>query len=259
MAPFKLSVLPVIILVGVVLGALGYLLGSLITSGTAGARAIAEKGPGSMYEQPIPVADFTLTDQTGQPFTLSQTRGKIVLMAFLYTSCGDVCPYLALKMKIALEQLGPDAKNVELVAVDTDPERDTVKVLADYSKDLGLYDRWHIVTGTPQAMSTVYKNLKVTVIKSADDEAQESVKNANELGITLPSKDDADSYVIGLSDEEITVGSRVARKFYGGYQIMHSAPFWVIDQEGNLRTALDFNATPAQLVEGVKAYLKPKS
>jgi cytochrome oxidase Cu insertion factor (SCO1/SenC/PrrC family) len=252
----KLSAWPIIVLVAVVLGGLGYVLGSLLSAGNAGARAIAEKGPGSVYDQPVPVADFTLTDQKGQPFSLSSTKGKIVIMAFLYTHCGDVCPYLALKMKIALEQLGEDAKKVELVAIDTDPERDTVPVLAAYSRDLDLYDTWHIVTGNAQQMKKVYQDLKITVLKSDDATAQESAKNANELGITLPSKTDADSYVVGLNDTEIRAGSTVARKYYGGYQIVHSAPFWVVDAQGNLRTSLDFSATPAQLVEGVRAYLK---
>ncbi len=254
--PFKRSTWPVIILVAVVLGGLGYVLGSILSAGGAGARAVAEKGPGSVYDQPVPVTDFTLIDQKGQPFTFSSTKGKIVVMAFLYTHCGDVCPYLALKMKIALEQLGEDAKKVELVAIDTDPERDTVPVLAAYSKDLDLYDTWHIVTGSTGQMKKVYQDLKITVLKSEDSVAQESAKNGSELGITLPSKNDADSYIAGLNDIEIRAGSNIARKYYGGYQIVHSAPFWVIDGQGNLRTSLDFSATPAQLVEGVKAYFK---
>ena len=256
MAKFKISTVPIVILFAVVLGGLGYVLGSLLSAGSAGARAIAEKGPGAVYDQPVPIADFTLPDQTGKPFTFSSAKGKIVLMAFVYTHCGDVCPYLALKMKIALEQLGDQAKDVELVAVDTDPERDTVSVLASYSKDLGLYDSWHVVTGSPAEMKKVYTDLKITVFKSDDSVAQESAKNAKDLGISLPSKTDADSYVNGLNDADITTGSNVARKYYGGYQIVHSAPFWVVDAAGNLRTSLDFSATPAQLVEAVRAYLK---
>ncbi len=244
----KISTVLIVVLTGVVLGGLGYFIGSLPWGSTRAAS-------GADSEQAVLVADFTLTDQTGRPFTFSSAKGKIVLMSFIYTHCGDVCPYLSLKMKIALEQLGDDAKNVELVAIDTDPARDTVPVLAAYSRDLGLYDTWHIVTGTPDEMKTVYQQLKITVLKSDDSKTQNSTK-AVDQGTARQTKNDTDSYINGLNDAEIHAGSTVARKYYGGYQIVHSAPFWVIDGQGNLRASLDFSATPAQLVEGVKAYLK---
>lgn len=252
----KISTLSVIILAAVGLGGLGYLLEASLSAGSAGTRSIVQQGERSVYDQPVPIQDFTLTDQTGRPFTLSSARGKIVLMAFVYTHCGDVCPYLAIKMKLALERLGDRAKDVELVAVDTDPERDTVGVLAKYSKALGLYDQWHVVTGSVAEMKQVYQSLKITVIKSDDSSAQQSVENAGGPGITPPPRTDADSYIAGLSDAEIQAGSDVARQFYGGYQIVHSAPFLVIDTDGNLRTSLDFSATPAQLADGVNTYLK---
>jgi cytochrome oxidase Cu insertion factor (SCO1/SenC/PrrC family) len=244
-----------IVLAGVVLGGLGYVLTSLLSAENAGAGSISDKTNPSAYEQSVPVSDFTLTDQTGQPFTLSSTKGKIVLMAFLYTHCGDVCPYLALKMRLALERLGDQAKNVELVAVDTDPERDTVPVLAAYSKDLGLYDTWHIVTGTDVQMKAVYQQLKITVLKTSDV-AGSGLKGTDAKPAAVPAKSSADSYVAGLDDAEIHAGSAVARKYFGGYQIVHSAPFWILDAHGDLRTSLDFSATPAQLVESLQVYLK---
>lgn len=250
----KFSTLSVIILVGVVLGSVGYLLGTLVVTGTSG-TAVAKSGAGSVYETPIPVADFTLSDQTGAPFTLSSTRGKVVIMTFLFTHCGDVCPFSALKMRQALETLGVQASEVELVVVSTDPERDTIPVVAEYSKDLGLYDTWHYVTGEVAALQKVYKDLKITVIKADEEVVLETEKSASELGIDLPSKDNADSPLYGLTDEQIAVGGTVAKKYAGGYNIAHSAPFWIIDRQGLIRSSLDVTATPVQLVEAVKAYL----
>ncbi len=252
----KPSTLSIIILTGVVLGAVGYLLGTLATSGPAVAKS--SQGPGSAYDTPVPVADFTLTDQTGKPFTFSSTRGKVVVMAFLFTHCGDVCPFSAIKMRLALDQLGEAAGQVELVVVDTDPERDTVSVLADYSRQLGLYDRWHMVTGPLADMQKLYKALKITVIKAQDDDVEATVKNAQDLGISLPQKDKTDSPLFGLSDSQVLEGGKVAKTFSGGYQIAHSAPFWVVDTNGQVRTSLDVSASPAQIVEAVKTYL-PKS
>lgn len=254
----KLSTLSVIILVGVVLGSVGYMLGALVVSGTAGAQIAAQRqtnGPGSVYETPVPVADFSLTDQTGSPFTFSSTKGKVVVMAFLFTHCGDVCPFSAIKMREALEQLGDQGQEVELVVVTTDAERDTVPVIAAYSKELGLYDTWHYVTGEPQALQAVYKNLKITVIKAEKEEMEETAKSAAELGIELPSRPDADSPVSGLTEAQIAAGSAVAQKYSGGYDVAHSAPFWVVDRNGMVRTSLDVSASPGQIVEAIKAYL----
>lgn len=253
--PMKPSPLSIIVLTGVVLGAVGYLFGTLMTSGSARAPAAQAQGPGAVYDTPVPVADFTLSDQTGQPFTFSSARGKVVVMAFLFTHCGDVCPFSAIKMRLALDQLGEAAQNVELVVVDTDPERDTVPVLAQYSRELGLYNKWHMVTGPLADMQKLYQSLKITVIKESDDDVQSTVKNASDLGISLPQKDKTDSPLFGLSDSQVLEGGTLAKKFSGGYQIAHSAPFWVVDPNGNIRTSLDVSASPVQIVEAVKAYL----
>ena len=250
----KPSTLSIIVLTGVVLGAVGYLFGTLMSSGPATPAKTAQ-GPGAVYDTPVPVADFTLNDQTGTPFTFSSAKGKVVVMAFLFTHCGDVCPFSAIKLRLALDQLGETAKKVELVVVDTDPERDTVPVLAEYSRELGLYDRWHMVTGPLADMQKLYQSLKITVIKESDDDVQATVKNATDLGISLPQKDKADSPLFGLTDNQVLEGGHVAKKFSGGYQIAHSAPFWVVDAQGRVRTSLDVSASPVQIVEAVKAYL----
>jgi len=249
----NLSTWSVVILVGVALGAVGYLLGALVLPGGSGSTT-ANKGPGLVYETPMPVADFTLTDQTGTPFTFSSSQGKVVLMAFLFTHCADVCPFSAIKMRQALELMGEQGKNVELVVVSTDPERDTVPVLADYSRDLGLYDKWHMVTGSLAELQKVYASLKITVVKSTEEE-EHTVKHATDLGVELPQKDVADSPVFGLTDAQMVAGSNVAKKYSGGYYVAHAAPFWVVDPQGRVRTSLDVSATPAQLVEAIKTYL----
>lgn len=213
------------------------------------------KGPGSVYDTPVPVADFTLTDQTNKPFTFSSTKGKVVLLSFLYTHCGDVCPFSALKMRQAAEILKARGSEIELVAISTDPERDTVPVVASYSQELGLYDRWHFLTGDVGDLQQVYKSLKISVVRAEADDVAESVKQASELGVKVPARGQAGSPLEGLTDEQVQVGSDVARKYSGGYEIAHSAPFWVVDREGRVRISLDVEATPGQLAEAIQAYL----
>ncbi len=76
--------------------------------------------------------DFRLTDHNGKTRTLADFRGKVVVVFFGYTQCPDVCPTTLMEMKAALQQLGADAKRVQVLFISVDPERDTRELLANY-------------------------------------------------------------------------------------------------------------------------------
>lgn len=81
-----------------------------------------------------PAPDFTLTDQNGQPFTLSAQRGNVVVLFFGFTSCPDVCPTTLADIASAREKLGGDANNVKVAMVTVDPERDSAEKMAGYMR-----------------------------------------------------------------------------------------------------------------------------
>lgn len=76
--------------------------------------------------------DFTLTGSDGKPFALNQLRGKVVILAFGFTNCPDVCPTELWTYREALRQLGEQAKNVAVVFVSVDPQRDTPDLVGRY-------------------------------------------------------------------------------------------------------------------------------
>ena len=76
--------------------------------------------------------DFALTDQTGKPRTLTDFRGKVVVVFFGYVHCPDVCPTTLVELRDVVEKLGEDGKRVQVLFVTVDPERDTPQLLADY-------------------------------------------------------------------------------------------------------------------------------
>lgn len=77
--------------------------------------------------------DFTLTDGKGQPFSLSSLKGKAVILAFGFTNCPDVCPTELFVYNEAINQLGEQAKDVAVVFVSVDPERDTPDIIGRYA------------------------------------------------------------------------------------------------------------------------------
>jgi cytochrome oxidase Cu insertion factor (SCO1/SenC/PrrC family) len=75
---------------------------------------------------------FTLTDHTGQRRSLSDYRGKVVVLYFGYTYCPDVCPTDLAQIASLLRSLGEQAAEVQALYITVDPERDTASQLSNY-------------------------------------------------------------------------------------------------------------------------------
>ena len=76
--------------------------------------------------------DFALLDPEGKRRSLSEFRGKVVVLNFGYTHCPDVCPTTLADFASALKKLGSDAKLVQVLFVTVDPKRDTPELLRNY-------------------------------------------------------------------------------------------------------------------------------
>lgn len=99
---------------------------------------------------PYPAPDFTLTDQDGQPFSLQDLRGKIVLLDFIFTRCPGPCPLLSLKFSNVQQKLGERlGKDVFLLSVTIDPRHDTPEVLKAYAQRYNAnLAGWRFLTGS---------------------------------------------------------------------------------------------------------------
>lgn len=105
------------------------------------------------------VPNFTLTDQRKRPVRLSDLRGKVVALNFIYTSCAlpNFCLRLANNFNVLqkrfAKRLGPD---VVLLTVTFDPVHDTPEVLAKYAEqwkaDAAV---WHFLTGSESDIQRV--------------------------------------------------------------------------------------------------------
>ena len=77
-------------------------------------------------------ADFQLTDHTGKVRSMTDFKGKVVALFFGFTHCPDACPTALAEWKQIMEQLGPQAEQLQVLFVTVDPERDTQALLAAY-------------------------------------------------------------------------------------------------------------------------------
>lgn len=123
-----------------------------ILIGTVALRSAAgHTFAGVVSEPPSLASDFTLTDEAGEPFSLSALRGQWILLTYGYTSCPDVCPLTLAHLRDVKQILGADAERVSVVFVSVDPERDTVDVVRRYVGHFG--GDFKGLTGTPAAVA----------------------------------------------------------------------------------------------------------
>ncbi|MCI0713788.1 MAG: SCO family protein [Chloroflexi bacterium] len=91
-----------------------------------------QPGGAAIVEPPYAVQDFTLTDQRGEALSLSDLRGRAVLMFFGYINCPDVCPTTLADYTLVKEALGRDADDVAFVFISVDGKRDTPELMGNF-------------------------------------------------------------------------------------------------------------------------------
>ena len=84
---------------------------------------------------------------SGGTLRLANYRGKVVLLAFGYTSCPEVCPITLAILAQARRKLARTRTSVQVVYVTVDPERDDVARMRQF---LALFDPSFVGgTGSP--------------------------------------------------------------------------------------------------------------
>ncbi|SQD77669.1 SCO family protein [Moritella yayanosii] len=89
---------------------------------------------GVALSEAMPIADFVLQDQHGQPFTQADLLGKWHIVAAGYTHCADICPMTLLALSQFQRYLAQSEfeNDVDIIFYTVDPRRDTTQVLTDY-------------------------------------------------------------------------------------------------------------------------------
>jgi protein SCO1/2 len=107
--------------------------------------------------------DFSLRGSDGSELTLSHYRGKVVALAFGYTSCTAVCPITLGVLAAARRKLNAAADQVQIIYVTVDPERDNAERMRRFLQ--GFDTSFVGGTGTEQQLAAVRADYGITVSK----------------------------------------------------------------------------------------------
>ncbi|WP_067933947.1 SCO family protein [Alicyclobacillus kakegawensis] len=106
-------------------------------------------------------SDFTAINVDGRNIRFSSLDGKIRLVTWFYTHCPDVCPLTAHRMQqiqTKLEAEGVFASKVDIVAIDLDPESDSLHDIRVWSSHFNPnYHGWYFVRTDPEHTKRILK------------------------------------------------------------------------------------------------------
>jgi len=120
-----------------------------------------------------------LQGSDGRPLDLERFRGKVVLLAFGFSNCGEVCPITLATLAGARRKLAADATNVQVVYVTVDPERDDA---AQMRKFLGSFDPTFIGgVGTRAEIDAAQKNFGISSTKTVNADGSYNIGHSSSI------------------------------------------------------------------------------
>ncbi|MBO0803862.1 MAG: SCO family protein [Nocardiopsaceae bacterium] len=114
---------------------------------------------------PVAAPGFTLTDQHGRTVSLSQLRGKVVVLEFMDPHCTDICPIVSAEFLDAYRDLGAAAGNVVFAAINVNQYHATVADMLAYSTehDLDSIPGWRFLTGPLPRLRAAWRDYHISV------------------------------------------------------------------------------------------------
>jgi protein SCO1/2 len=116
---------------------------------------------GTWLPQPRPLSEFSLTDESGKPFTRESLKGHPTLVFFGFTHCPDVCPTTLAKLGQVVK--AADVPDLKVLLVSVDPARDTPTQLEKYVH--AFNPEFRGVTGSVEEIERVAREFGVAVEK----------------------------------------------------------------------------------------------
>lgn len=113
---------------------------------------------GAALPRGVAAARFTLRDQSGSRVSLSSYRGRVVVVAFLYSTCGSPCVVIAQQIRGALDELG---RPVPVLVISADPAADTPSSVLRFLRHVSLAGRVRWLSGSPAQLRPLWRAFRV--------------------------------------------------------------------------------------------------
>ena len=98
------------------------------------------------------IGDFSFTNQLGNQITQEDTKGKIYVADFFFTTCGGICPKMTKQLKRLQDEFSTDP-NFLILSHTVNPSIDTVEVMKKYAERFGANDKqWWFLTGSKEEL-----------------------------------------------------------------------------------------------------------
>lgn len=131
----------------------------------------APKAPAAAAEGALQIGgDFKLVDQDAKSVDQRLLKGKWSAVFFGFTYCPDVCPTTLQTLGAAVDQLGPKGKDLQIIFISVDPERDTTSKLKAYLASPGFPKGIIGLTGTPDQVKGAAKAYRAYFEKDGTSE-----------------------------------------------------------------------------------------
>jgi protein SCO1 len=153
----------------------------LLLLGTSAAWAAPESGAlkAGVLSPVMAAPELKLQGSDGKALNLARYRGKVVLLAFGFSNCGEVCPITLATLAGARRKLGADAANVQVVYVTVDPERDDA---AQMRKFLGAFDPTFVGgVGTRAEIDAAQKNFGISSTKTVNPDGSYNIGHSSSI------------------------------------------------------------------------------
>jgi protein SCO1/2 len=129
------------------------------TATDSASRAVKFAGLPASPSKPAP--PLVLRDSLGHRVDLEQFGGKAVLVTFIYDHCPDTCPLIVANLRVAQTELGPRARDLQVVAVSVDPVGDTPRTVNAFLRAHGMRGRMEYLIGSRPQLERVWRNWDV--------------------------------------------------------------------------------------------------
>lgn len=111
----------------------------------------------------------------GEPVTVP-VAGRPALVTFLFADCPDVCPTIAATISTALDRLGPEADDLDVVAISVDPDGDTRAAVGAFLERFRLEGRMAYIVGDRDELGPIWRDWLITAQPEGEDASIHSAR-----------------------------------------------------------------------------------